>query len=155
MSSCSVSNPIGFARKSVLLDRGELCDSCQYTPHAVMFCFFCPMTYHKSTSGAISSRQRSAGCSRSWSGRTARRAEPRNTRPTTTPSSCGATTRAAASEARFMVLTIQSLSCERVFLLRDSPRSAVQCVSSRSEDGRPRSFCTSRFMECVLLSFPL
>ena len=76
---------IVFTSWSVRLDRGEPCDSCQDTPHVVVLCFFCPMAYHKSTGRAISSRQRSTGCSRSWSGRTARRAEPRNTRPTATP----------------------------------------------------------------------
>ena len=37
-----------------------------------------------------------------------------------------------------------SLSCQSLFLLRDFPRSAVQWVSSRSEDGRPRCFSTPR-----------
>ena len=88
--------------------RRALCDSCQDTPRVVVLCFLGPTPDHKSTGRAISWRQRRAGCSRSRSGRTARRAEPRNTRPTTTPSSCGATTVAGPREARFMVLTIQS-----------------------------------------------
>ena len=91
-----VPDPIVFPPWSVLLDRGEPCDSCQDTPRVVMLCFLSPMAYRKSTGSAISSRQRS-------------RAEPRNTRPTTTPSSCGATTMAGAREARSMALTIQSL----------------------------------------------
>ena len=32
-----VSDPIGFAPWSVLLDRGELCDSCQDTSHEAAF----------------------------------------------------------------------------------------------------------------------
>ena len=47
-----VPDPIVFAPWSVLLDRGEPCDSCQDTPHVVVLCFSCPMTNHKSTGRA-------------------------------------------------------------------------------------------------------
>ena len=72
----------------------------------------CPIT-----SPPEASRQRGTGCSRSWSGRTARRAEPRNTRPTTTTSSCGATTMIAANEVSLVVIS-QDTSRKTAFFLR-------------------------------------
>ena len=103
-----VPDPIIFAPWSVLLEGGEPCVTAVKSPHVVVLCFLGPTPNHKSTRRAISSRQRSTECSRRWSGKTARRAEPRNTRPTTTPSSCGATTMAGPREARFMAPTKQS-----------------------------------------------
>ena len=64
---------------------------------------------------AISSRRRGAldaqGARRT--GRTARRAEPRHTRPTTPPSICGATTMAATSDVCFVEIS-QDTSLETV-----------------------------------------
>ena len=77
----------------VMLDQGEPCVTAVKTHHTLWCCV--SMVPRPTTSPpAISSRQRSTGCSRRWS---ARRAEPRNTRPTTTPSSCGATTMGSPS----------------------------------------------------------
>ena len=39
-----------------------------------------------------------------------------------------------------------SLSCQSAFLLHDFPRSAVQWVNSRSEDGRPRCCVVSKLL---------
>ena len=47
-----VPDPIGFAPWPVLFGRGEPCDSCQDTPHVVVFCFSCPMTCHNFTGRA-------------------------------------------------------------------------------------------------------
>ena len=44
-----VPDPLGIAPWSVLLDRGELRDSCQDTAFVVVSCSSCPMTCHKST----------------------------------------------------------------------------------------------------------
>ena len=42
-----VPDPIFFAPWSVLLDRGEPCDSCQDTPRVVVLCFLGPTPDHK------------------------------------------------------------------------------------------------------------
>ena len=75
-----VPDPIVFAPWSVLFDRGEPCVTAVKIRHALWCCVsLVPTPDHKSAGRAISWTQRSTGCSRSWSGRTARRAEPRNT----------------------------------------------------------------------------
>ena len=94
-----VPGPIVFAPLSVLFGRGEPCVTAVKTRHA-LWC--CVSLVPRPTTSLPEWRTRrdkhvrlpSTGCSRRWSGRTARRTEPRNTRPTTTPSSCGATTMA-------------------------------------------------------------
>ena len=133
---------IVFTSWSVRLDRGEPCDSCQDTPHVVVLCFFCPMAYHKSTGRAISSRQRSTGCSRSWSGRTARRAEPRNTRPTATPGALYGSHN-----------TVLPYRVKVFFFFVTSLAVLLQWVGSLSEDGRPRCFFVGRFTGCVMFVF--
>ena len=125
---------------SVLLDLGQLCDSCQHTSHEAdkrigksyvyqqpiadltllaVCCpigaavgvevdsissswrcvsFFVPCTITSPSEGWCHRHGEVLDAQEVCSGRTARRAEPRNARPTTTPPSCGATTMAAARE---------------------------------------------------------
>ena len=102
---------------------------------------FCPMPCDKSTGRAISSRRRGAGRSRSRrSGRTARRAEQRNTRPTTTPSSCGATTMVPLPRPRRLAACRHHLSCRDCF--PRWRRGWRMCVGSRAP-GQNSSGCRS------------
>ena len=86
-----VPDPIVFAPWSVLLGRGELCDSCQDTAHAAVLCFCYPMTFHKSTGWATlatmttARRATPSRCSTATTmagpPRSARRAGPTNSGP--------------------------------------------------------------------------
>ena len=151
-----VPDPICFAPWSVLLDRGGPCDSCQDAPHVMVLCFFCPVTYHKSTGRAISSRQRYWTLKElEWEDSQTSRAEEHA--PTTTPSSCGATTMTAASEARFMVShsTVLPYRVKVCFYCVTSLAVLTRgsAVGVKADSLVVALFLSARSMECVLLVF--